>query len=335
MTVFIKKAGIVVLLACAGLMSGCVSTPVEEENTIKKVAPPPVKQDFVQEAVAEVPVVQATQQPNFKEGDANRELPEKYSGFYATMDGVRLDLSVVIQALYHRLQNNSTAGGDVVLFSDEVVDLSDGTGFSYTGFALSGISIRRDEAASASPFHRRMEALLMLSDVWGRQASVVVSADYLIGDDQIFIRQAAALPYYSGLSDLRFLVVPAARMVSFAALKHLPLTELYRLAGENGLTEDELTSLSPLNGSRYYLVVFDMVRGEENERLKLYLSGDQTLERAQSSNRVLLNEHGWSATVVDGHFQFNSTPSYTFHVAKSGRGELLEVGRFESVFGRY
>ena len=320
----IQKFFAVFLLFLISGISGCVSTPVKEKSIVH-----PTSVKAVQETIAP----RDTAKSAFLSEKQSNQLPPELFSKYAPLAGLRLDLAAVVQALYQRLVGQSAISGTgPVLFGPEVHELHDGTGFSYEGFALQAVSVRKDEQADTDPLHRRLDAILMLQDVWGRQAYVATGADYLIGDDHILIRQAVALPHYSKKSDIRFLVVPSSRMVSLKTLKHLPITELYRLGAENSLLHEELATLPATERGKYNLVVFNMIRSKAEDTLKIYISGDDHMERAQSSDRLILNSNGWLSTVIDGMFQVNSSPAYRFHVALERDGTVHDVGLFSSSF---
>ena len=253
----------VFLLFLIGGLSGCVSTPVKEKSITH-----PASVKTTQEAIASGD----TEKPPLLSEKQSNQLPPELVSKYTPIAGLRLDLAAVIQALYQRLVSQSVSTTGPVLFGSGVHDFNDGTGFSYEGFALQAVSVRRDEQADTDPLHRRLDTILMLQDVWGRQAYVAAAVDYLIGDTHTLIRQAVALPHYLKKSAIRFLVVPSSRMVSLNTLKHLPITELYRLAAENSLSREELATLPATEKGRYNLVVFNMIRSKADDRLKVYIS---------------------------------------------------------------
>lgn len=306
----------ITLLTLILLAAGCASTPVAPKKTAIPVSTPEASP------------------PGTLTPPIGTAIPSDLEPYTTGMGGLRLDLSAVIQAIYYRLTGSGSNAMGPVRFADGVGPLTDGSRGSFDGFALGGVSVRVDRAASEDPSHRRVEAVLKLADALGRQAYVAAAADYLIGDERLLVRQAVVIPHHPGFSDIRFLVVPANRLPSLRSLKRLPLDEVYRIVSENAMDREGLARLKGDETGRYKLAAFNMVRGKAEDRLKIYISGEKTARRATGRDRISLNENGWSAVVVDGSFQFNAMPAYTFHVGVDRGGAVMSLGRFQSVIRR-
>lgn len=307
---------------------GCVSTPVEGPapglSTSATTDEPPMEKGVAEKSVSLPEAAPESIQ-------SKTAIPSDFESYTTGMSGLRLDLSAVLQGIYYRLTGSDSQSLGPVRFAAEVGILSDGTGILFENFALNRVSVRMDQAASNEPLHRRVEAVLMLVDALGRQAFVAVAADYLIGDEHLLVRQAVVIPHHPHISDIRFLVVPSGRLPSLRSLKRFPLDELFRIASENALDRDELARLQADETGRYKLLAFNMVRGRAEDRLMIFVSEKEAAGRAAGSDRISLNDSGWTAAVVDGSFQLNSMPAYTFHVGMQRSGTVTSVGRFKSV----
>ena len=311
----------IALLTLIMLMAGCVSAPVEPKNPVSS-APLPAVEVPGKEIKTSVPKSLPPQKAS---------LPADLEPYTTGMDELRLDLSVVLQGIYYRLTGSSSNDMGPICFAEEVGPLTDGTGVSFEDFALRGVSVRVDRTASQDPFHRRVDAVFKLENALGRQAYVSTAADYLIGEEKLLVRQALVIPHHPGFSDIRFLVVPTNRLPSLGVLKRFPLDELFRIASENAMHKEELTRLKKNETGRYKLLAFNMVRGMPEDQLKIYISEKEAKGRATGRDRIFLNDNGWSAAVVDGSFQFNSIPAYTFHVGALRDGKMISLDRFQSV----
>lgn len=266
---------------------------------------------------------------------AEEALPDDIKPYTRNLGYIREDLASVIQAVFYRLQGAPNDDMGPVHFDSGVGPLNDGDDVSFQEFVLRKVSIRRDEAGSDNIFHRRLEAVVEMADILGKKAFLTISADYLIGDNAILIRQAVAEPFYPDITDVKFLIVPSKRLPSLKTLRMLPLGEIYRIAGENAYTGEQLAAITePVHCK---LAVFNMVRSRRDDRLRIYTSGEKACDRANVKHRISINEKGWTAVIVDGVFEFNSAPSCSFVIGSSksmGEEGVKIIGSFDSVVER-
>lgn len=309
--------GLIIFLLLIG--GGCASAPVD-------VAP------------ATVPATSAAVSDKTPEPDQSRgaaaSLPEEMKAYTASLARIRPDAAAVLQALFYRLQGSDTTDMGPVRFDRGVGPLTDGTGVSFKKFILRKISIRRDAAGSDNPLHRRITAVFEMADVLGRRAFVNIAADYLIEDDVLLVRQAAALPVYPQVSDVRFMVVPAKRLPSLKILARLTFSELFTIVAENAYTREELAQQKAGNYGPCKIVAFNMVRAEKGDKLKIFISEKDSRGRAVGKNTLSNNENGWTSAVVEGEFEFNSAPQYLFYVGLSDDEKTNDVemlGSFGSI----
>ena len=250
---------------------------------------------------------------------------------------VRLDLAAVLQGLFYRLQGHEGNTPGNLTFDPQVKGLNQNMEVPLSGFALKQISIRLDETVDGDPLHRRTQAIFKLADSLDRQLFVMVAADYLIGDNVVYIRQAAAEPYFPEFSDIRLLILPANRLPSLRFLKALSFEELLSLAAENALGNGELKAVKPGTPVAFKLMAFNMVRTKPGTILNIYTSKNAKRRSAQVKESVSVNKQGWTVAMVDGKFELNSEPRFWFYVAmtdenKSDKTKYLS--RFSSGMGQ-
>ncbi|MGB0712073.1 MAG: hypothetical protein ACPGUC_00800 [Gammaproteobacteria bacterium] len=239
------------------------------------------------------------------------------------LNGLRADLSAVIQALTYRVTGATTDRMGIVRFAPDSGGGLEVGGLS--GFTLDETALHTDRAVGDEAIHRRMSAVLRLSDALGRIAFVDVAADYLLGDRVILIQQAISTPHDSGRSDVRLLLVPAARLPSLKTLSRFPFDELYTLFAENALEPGAIATATP--DTRWVVGAFDRVRQSTDSRLSLH-SSTSTFVR-QVEERFVLRDAGWNAVVASGRFSLaGASPPELFAVHHGRNGEARPAGAF-------
>jgi len=251
----------------------------------------------------------------------------------AVLGQVRLDLSAVLQGLFYKLRNNSGSNIGTVTFDSSVQHLDRDFDLDLSGFALQSVSIRQDDPVKENLFHRRIQAVFQMADSIGRQVFALVSADYLIGDNVIFVRQAVAVPYYPDYAKIRFLVVPSSRLPSLKYIAGLPFEELFSLAAENALSENELKSIRPGTKNAYKVMAFNMARSKPGTLLQIRTSPNASRGKIEVKESRSFEVQGWSVAMVDGQFEFNKSDGYSFFVGiidRDNPAESVVLSRFES-----
>ncbi len=317
-----RHAGFLLLVLLMMGFMGCVSTETGPgiEPAMEQQAPEPKQADKEVSMPPKESAVSETQLPD----------PSKP----AHLGQARLDLSAVLQGVFYRLQGLKGGATGTVFFDPQIKPLERAIDMDLSRFALRQISVRKDEAPGEDPFHRRMQAVYKLEDSIGRQLFLIVAADYLIGDNVIYVRQAAAVPHYPEYSDIRFMVSPGNRLPSLKFLKNLPFEELFTLAAENALSIEELKAIKPGSKVACKLMAFNMARIQASQVLNIYTSKDAGPGKTEVRESVSLNKNGWSVAVADGLFEFNSDPGFWFYVGledKYGWEKTRLLSRFSSV----
>ncbi|MGB0722767.1 MAG: hypothetical protein ACPGU7_10280 [Gammaproteobacteria bacterium] len=240
------------------------------------------------------------------------------------LNGLRADLSAVIQALTYRVTGAATDRMGIVRFEpDSGRTLTQG---GLTAFTLDGAALHTDRAVGGEPLHRRMSAVLRLSDALGRIAFVDVAADYLLSDRVLLIQTATSALHDSKHSDVRLLVVPAARLPGMKTLQRFAFDELYTLFAENALEPARIRGAAA--GTRWVIGAFDRVRQGADSRLSLH-----TPNRAFGNaveERFALRDAGWNAVLASGRFTFSgAAPTALFAVHHGADGGTRPAGAFQ------
>jgi len=317
---------LLLMLMLIFVFSGCVSSKVDPKLKTS------IKQKMTKsEQIAAKNSSQALTQPT------SVKVPQHDPSQVAHLGQVRLDLAAVLQGLYYRLQGYK---GDIpgnLAFDPNIKNLNQDIDVPLSRFALRQISIRQDRSHGDDPFHRRIQAVLKVADSLDRQLFIMVAADYIIGNNVVYIRQAATTPYYPEFSDVRFMILPAGRLPSLKFLNALPFEELFSLAAENALSTAQLKAVKPGSTNHFLLIAFNMVKTTPGNTLNIYTSKNATAGSVQVKESRSLNKQGWTIAIVDGQFELNTAAGFWFYAGmtdenRSGKSKLLS--KFSSVIGK-
>ncbi|MGB1109901.1 MAG: hypothetical protein ACPG4N_06075, partial [Gammaproteobacteria bacterium] len=157
----------------------------------------------------------------------------------SNLNGLRADLSAVVQAIYYRITAVKTDSMGIVHFEADSIERVD-DGLDYQGFALKRTILLKDLPVGDSAIHRRADGILQLSGGLGRVAHLSFAVDYLLADRTLLIQRLVIDDHFPTQAPSQMLIVPAARLPSLATLKRFHLQELHRLFAENALDPKQL-----------------------------------------------------------------------------------------------
>jgi hypothetical protein len=193
---------------------------------------------------------------------------------------------------------------------------------------LAGIVVTHYEKPEGAPARRLMRGVVRHEDGYGRFATTAFKAAYRLADQkEIIIDSAAVLRLYSPEAEVRFAVVPGARVSDFLLKRITSSTELLALARENAVRLDRPSEF-PKGRKDYYVFAFFLDRLAPGHLVDLRLSDTATGVNGKSRDVHVVDDQGWRVAMIPGRFTLGGAKE-TFvkaiHLPEGGAGAAAGI----------
>jgi hypothetical protein len=203
------------------------------------------------------------------------------------------DIQAVTGAILLRLMGDHKT--QPVVFADKPAAALDRSSVVFPGFDLYGMSVSDYRALPPAGEQIGLTAVLHMQDLIERRTLIAISARYRPSEKGIFVEQAAAVPFYPAVPQVKLFFVPASADPKATRIHAFSHAELFAFVLKHAVK-------TPPGRKDYYVFAFFLDRLADDAAVQLRVSEREGGMEGRTDGAYVLHFAGWPVVVMRGVF---------------------------------